>query len=396
MKLLHTSDWHLGQNFMGQSRAEEHVAFLAWLITVIKEQDIDMLVVAGDIYDTGTPPNYARQIYYNFLKELTAIESLTSTIITAGNHDSISTLQASKELLEVLNIHVITSGGKHEEELIPIYKEKKLEAIVCAVPFLRDSIVRDSASGETMGDKESLYNLGIKAHYQKLYDEAEALREKRDIPIIATGHLTTVGSRSSDSEREIYIGGKLDIGGDYLGALFDYVALGHLHINQKINSKHVRYSGSPIPLSFSEASNSKKVNIVSFDGRNVTVEKLAIPQTRMLTRIKGDMGSIGRKLKKIEDKNSWIEISIQDDNPTYVNTQIRELASELELTILAVKIEKTQKELQAKELKAISLDELSVQEVFEKRVELEELESDAFKEELINTFKKVVEKVESA
>ena len=395
MKLLHTSDWHLGQNFMGQSREDEYEAFLTWLVDVIREQEIDLLVVAGDIYDTGTPPNYARQIYYNFLKELIDIESLSSTIITAGNHDSISTLKASKDLLESLDIHVITSGGEGEEELIPITRDGELLAIVCAVPYLRDSVVRDSASGESVSDKESLYNQGIKAHYEKLYARANELRGERDVPIIATGHLTTVGGRSSDSEREIYIGGKLDIGGDYLGSMYDYVALGHLHINQTVGSDHVRYSGSPIPLSFSESNNEKKVNIVSFDGTDVSVEELVIPQIRTLTRIKGDEESIKKKLKEIEDKSTWIEISIQDDNPIYVNTQIRELASAQGLTLLAVKIEKTAKELQAKELKAISLDELSIYDVFQKRVELEELESDAFKEELIDKFKKVVEKVQS-
>lgn len=396
MKLLHTSDWHLGQNFMGQSRSEEHEDFLDWLVGVIREQEIDILVVAGDIYDTGTPPNYARQIYYNFLKELTTIESLGTTIITAGNHDSISTLHASKELLEILDIHVITSGGEGEEELIPITRDGELRAIVCAVPYLRDSVVRDSASGESSSDKESLYNQGIKAHYEKLHTQALELQAERDIPIIATGHLTTVGSRSSDSEREIYIGGKLDIGGDYLGAMFDYVALGHLHINQRVGFEHVRYSGSPIPLSFSEASNDKRVNIVSFDGSDISVEELVIPQRRTLTRIKGDTESIESSLKQIEDKNAWIEIAIIDDNPTHANRLIRELASELDLTLLAVKIEKTQKQLQAKELQAISLDELSIVDVFTKRLELEELESESFHEELLNIFKQVVAEVEKA
>jgi len=393
MKILHTSDWHLGQNFMGQSRAEEHEAFLAWLIGVIKEQEVDILVVAGDIYDTGTPPNYAQRIYYDFLKELASIESLT-TIITAGNHDSVSTLKTSKELLELLDIHVIASGGEGEEELLSIVRGEELRAIICAVPYLRDSIVRDSVSGESVHDKESLYNQGIKAHYRELHDQAQELRGERDIPIIATGHLTTVGSRSSESEREIYIGGTLDIGGDYLGEMFDYVALGHLHISQTVGFEHVRYSGSPIPLSFSEATTDKKINIVTFEGRAVAVEELHIPQIRTLIRIKGDLEHIEKSLKEVEDRGAWIEISIRDDNPSYANRQIREVASKLDLTLLAVKIEKSQKELEAKELKAISLDELSILDLFIKRVELEELQSDRFRQELIDRFKQVVERVE--
>lgn len=393
MKLLHTSDWHLGQNFMGQSRKAEHTAFLQWLLQTLDEHKVDALLVAGDIFDTTTPPNYALEIYYNFLKELSSLQHLKTTIITAGNHDSIATLKAPKQLLQALNVHVITSGEKDEEILIPIQKEGKTQAVVCAVPFLRDSVIRGSLSGETVSDKEKLANEGIKTYYENAYKRAKAL--DKDLPIVAMGHLTTVGSRSSESERDIYIGGTFDIGGDYLGKMFDYVALGHLHINQKIGSNHVRYSGSPIPLSFSESKNRQKVNLVTIQ-ESVKVKELEIPQKRKLQVIKGDLESIKDELKKVEDKTTWIEVHIKDDNPMFANTQVREFASKLELTILAVKIEKSEKQLRAKELKAISLDELSVEEVFEKRLEQEELEDEKLKEELLLHFKQVVQKVQNS
>ena len=122
MKILHTSDWHLGQNFMGKSRLDEHEAFLFWLLEITKEKEIEVLLVSGDIFDTGTPPNYALELYYNFLKELSSIKTLITTIITAGNHDSVSTLKAPKQLLEVLNVHVITTGDEDENVIIPINK----------------------------------------------------------------------------------------------------------------------------------------------------------------------------------------------------------------------------------------------------------------------------------
>jgi len=153
MRLLHTSDWHLGQSFMGKSREEEHTAFLAWLLETIKDENIDFLIVAGDIFDTGTPSNYALELYYNFLTKLAL--SCENIIITAGNHDSIATLKAPKQLLQALNVHVVASGDEEEEEVIAIYKDKKLEGVICAVPFLRDYVVRQSLSGETMKDKES-------------------------------------------------------------------------------------------------------------------------------------------------------------------------------------------------------------------------------------------------
>lgn len=396
MYILHTSDWHLGQNFMGKSRVEEHEAFLSWLLKIIKEKHVEVLLVSGDIFDIGTPPNYALELYYNFLKELSSIKTLITTIITAGNHDSVSTLKAPKQLLEVFNVHVITTGDEDENSIIPIYKNDNLKSIVCAVPFLRDSVIRQSLSGKTISEKEKLANSGIKAYYENCYKKALELKKGKNIPIIAMGHLTTVGSRSSQSERDIYIGGTIDIGGDYLASMFDYVALGHLHINQIVgNNEHVRYSGSPIPLSFSESKNIQKVNLVTFEETQIEIEELEIPLFRKLIVIKGNYETIKNELTKIEDKNSWIEVHIKDDNAMFANGEIRQLASKLELTLLAVKIDKSEKQLKANELKVISLDELSVEQVFEKRLELENLEDKEFEKELFSSFKQVVSKVQS-
>jgi len=396
LKILHTSDWHLGQNFMGKGRLEEHEVFLFWLLKTIREKQIEVLLVSGDIFDTGTPPNYALELYYNFLKELSKINTLITTIITAGNHDSISTLKAPKQLLEVLNVHVITSGDEDENIIIPIYKNQDLKSIVCAVPFLRDSVIRESLSGKTISEKEKLANSGIKTYYETCYSKALELKKDKNIPIIAMGHLTTVGSRSSQSERDIYIGGTIDIGGDYLASMFDYVALGHLHINQIVeNNEHVRYSGSPIPLSFSESKNTQKVNLVTFTQNEMSIEEIEVPLFRKLIVIKGNYETIKNELYKIEDKNSWIEVHIKDDNAMFANGEIRQLASKLELILLAVKIDKSEKQLKANDLKVISLDELSVEQVFEKRLELENLEDKEFEKELLFNFKQVVSKVQS-
>jgi exonuclease SbcD len=178
--------------------------------------------------------------------------------------------------------------------------------------------------------------------------------------------------------------------------MFDYVALGHLHINQIVgNNKHVRYSGSPIPLSFSESKNSQKVNLVSFTQNEMSIEEIEVPLYRKLIVIKGNYETIKNELTKIEDKNSWIEVHIKDDNAMYANNEIRQLASKLELTLLAVKIDKSEKQLKANELKVISLDELSVEQVFEKRLELENIEDKEFEKELLLNFKEVVSKVQS-
>ncbi len=395
MKILHTSDWHLGQSFMGKSREEEHQAFLTWLLELIEKEDISVLIVAGDIFDTGTPPNYALELYYNFLTKLS--HSLCENIIiTAGNHDSIATLKAPKQLLKALNIHIITSGDEDEDEIIPIYKQEKLEAIVCAVPFLRDFVVRKSLGSQTVNDKESSLTRGIKEHYNSVYKEALEVAKENNVPIIATGHLTTVGSKTSESEREIYIGGTLDISSDFLSKMFDYVALGHLHINQKVGSEHIRYSGSPVPLSFSEASSQKKVNIITFKGEFPTVREVNIPLYRSLLVFHGNTSEILDKLQDVKDKDSWIEVHINDENPFYANQIIREKAQELGLILLAVKIDKSEQALHKKDFNVMSLDELTPLDLFEKRMEKDELQDEVLRNELIKNFKNIVLEVQNS
>ena len=392
MRILHTSDWHLGKNFMGKSREEEHQAFFIWLLKRIQSEQITLLLVAGDIFDTTTPPNYALELYYNFLKEISNVDNLT-TIIVAGNHDSIATLKTSQKLLKALNIHVVTKGENEKSQIIPIYKHKKIQALVCAVPFLRDSTLCQSKLGEE-----------IKDYYEELYKQAVKLLKDRglnskNIPIISTGYLATVGARGSESERKIF-----DIDGDFLGKNFDYIALGHLHINQKVGCEHVRYSGSPIPLSFSEAKSVKKVNIIEcfnsktkrINSKVIEVKTVDIPTYRPLLLLKGSLEEIVRGLKDIENKETWIEVQLTDsNNPFGSNQTIRDLAQSLDLTLLAVKINKSEKSLLAKDMSVISLDNLGVSEVFEKCLKMENLKSKDFEKELIQTFNVVLERVNS-
>jgi exonuclease SbcD len=388
---------------MGKSREDEHQAFFVWLLQIIESNNITLLIVAGDIFDTTTPPNYALELYYNFLKKLSNIEELT-TVIVAGNHDSIATLTTSKQLLELLNVHVITKGEKEENQLIPVYQKSQLKAFVCAIPFLRDTLLRKTVSAEAIKEREMLINHGIKRHYKGLYQEALKMLDKlgfspKEIPLIATGHLTAIGARSSESERDIYIGGTVNISGDFLGKYFDYVALGHMHLNQRVgSSSHVCYSGSPIALSFAEANSVKKVNIVEFfeSEKNIEVSTLEIPTYRPLHLLKGNLEQILEWLRGIENKQTWIEIQLtDDDNPFASNQTIRSLAEELGLILLAVKIDRSKKSLKAKDMRVISLTDLGVNEVFEKRLEMENMESESFEKEVLKTFKSLLNKVES-
>ena len=146
-------------------------------------------------------------------------------------------------------------------------------------------------------------------------------------------------------------------------------------------------------MSFSESTQKKKVNIITFENKIAKVEEIEIPSYKTLLVLKGDLNSIKNDLKNVSDKQTWIEVHLKDENPMFANQAIREYANELDLMILAIKIDRSEKRLQAKELNVVSLDELSPNEVFKRRLDVEELEDDAFIEELTMNFNKVLEKV---
>ena len=135
MKILHTSDWHLGQSFFTKSRKHEHQAFLKWLLNVVKKHEIDAVIVAGDVFDTGTPPSYARELYHGFIGELQGLQC--TLVVLGGNHDSVSVLNESKALLKYLNSHVIASTyGETSEQVITLNnREGQPSAVLCAVPL---------------------------------------------------------------------------------------------------------------------------------------------------------------------------------------------------------------------------------------------------------------------
>ncbi|RUM68302.1 MAG: exonuclease sbcCD subunit D [Sulfurospirillum sp.] len=389
MKILHTSDWHLGQNFMGKSRYEEHKAFLSWLYETILHREIDVLLVSGDIFDTGTPPNYALELYYNFIRQLH--ESSCRMVVTAGNHDSIATLKAPRQLLEAMRVDLVT--GEEIPEPIVIEKDGEAAGIVCAVPFLREGMVRKSLESSCVSEKERQLTEGIEHYYRTVCEAAEKVRAGRDIPIIGMGHLTTLGGKSSESEREIYVGGSLHIDSAFFVSLFDYTALGHLHKNQRVG-EGVWYSGSPIPLSFSETGQ-KRVNIVTFEGRVPQVERVDIPLFRPLLSLRGKLHEVLEALENIGEKESWIEVHVDDDNPYEANRRIRQAAEEMGLQLLLVRLEQSVARLREHDVEAISLDELTPLEVFEKRLDADSSEDEQMREVLIRRFKEVVSEVQN-
>lgn len=275
LTLLHTSDWHLGRRLYGKPRYDEFKQFLDWQLQTLREQKVDVLLIAGDIFDTTAPSNQAQNLYYDFLSQVCDTDC-RHVIIVAGNHDSASFLEAPKQLLKAFNIHIIGSmtDTPTDEVITLLDKSGQPELIVMAVPYLRDRDVRTVGHGERLDDKERKLAQGIKAHYAQIADIAIAqqaqlkAKYKRSIPIVATGHLFTVGGQTmeGDGVRDLYVGSLGSIGAEIFHPQIDYVALGHLHIPQAVGGQpHIRYAGSPIAMGFGESRQQKQVHLLRFD-----------------------------------------------------------------------------------------------------------------------------------
>ncbi|MFO7704906.1 MAG: exonuclease subunit SbcD, partial [Halopseudomonas sp.] len=270
MNILHTSDWHIGRTLYGRKRYDEFEAFLTWLAQTIEDHAVEALLVAGDIFDTSAPSNRAQALYYRFLCRV-AGSACRHVVVIAGNHDSPSFLNAPKELLKALDVHVIGSATPDPQDEVLVLRDQQgvVELMVCAVPYLRDRDIRTVAPGESVEDKEQKMLDGIRTHYAAVVSAAQQQRQAcaATVPLVGMGHLFTAGGQTIDGDgvRELYVGSLAHVTAGIFPSSLDYVALGHLHVPQKVGGLEIiRYSGSPLPMGFGEAKQQKSVCLVSF------------------------------------------------------------------------------------------------------------------------------------
>jgi exonuclease SbcD len=395
MKILHTSDWHLGQHFMMKSREAEHLAFLSWLIEVVESQSIDVVIVAGDIFDTASPPSYARKLYSDFIVKLQKVDC-QHLIIVSGNHDSVAVLNESKSLLKALNVSVLAGLSDNlSEHLITVSDKHNNKAIICALPFLRATDVMSSEPGSSASQKQMNLQQGIAQTYQDIYQLALAQKTNEKSPIIATGHLTAVGCSVSESVRDIYIG-TLTAFPASLFPKFDYIALGHLHRAQKVQkSEHIRYCGSPIALSFDEAKHAKRVLVLDFEENNnqITSELLTsevvIPTFQKLLVIRGDLVAVKKELTSLIATNQsiWVEVKIEETfYRSDVQAELNHLVADTNIEILKISIPNINENSQWQDTQIETLDALTPAELFQHRLDCEDNLSELQQTQLITLF----------
>ncbi len=403
MRILHTSDWHLGQHFMGKTRQAEHQAFCAWLLEQVREQAVDVLLIAGDLFDTGSPPSYAREQYYRLVVELR--DAGCTLVVLGGNHDSPAMLGESRSLLAQLGTQVVPGVGVDpDEQVLVLHGRNGLPgAILCAIPFIRPRDVIASQAGQSAQDKQQSLQQAIAEHYRALYDLALSRRTELGLalPIIATGHLTTVGASASESVREIYVG-SLEAFPASAFPPADYIALGHIHRPQKVGGlEHIRYSGSPIALSFDEARQQKEVLLLAFgDSALQSITPLPVPVFQPMASLRGSLGELAQAIADAAAMGSpehpvWLEVQVStDDYLSDLQGRINALCEGLPVEVLRIRRERGNAAASLSRDACETLDELSVEDVFARRLQLEALAQEDARR-LQGLYRQVLETVRS-
>jgi exonuclease SbcD len=387
MRILHTSDWHLGQHFMGKSRQVEHQALIDWLVVQVGAHAVDAVLVAGDIFDTGAPPSYARELYSELVVKLH--RAGVSLLLLGGNHDSVATLGESRAVLAFLSATVVAAVGDPAEHVMVLPRrggQGEAGCIVCAVPFIRPRDVLRSQAGQSAEDKQQSMQAAIQAYYQAVVEAGRARQAAlqhelgRVVPLIATGHLTTVGASSNESVREIYVG-SLDAFPTAAFPPVDYIALGHIHKPQKVGGlEHIRYCGSPIALGFDEARQQKEMLLVDLDETGlVAVTALPVPRFQALVSVSGNLLSLASAIATAAaagtaEKPVWLEVTVaEDDYLSDLPERIGAMTQGLPVEVLRVRRQRAGSAATlAGELTA-TLDELSPDDVFARRLAAENL-----------------------
>lgn len=343
IRILHTADWHLGQTFFGYDREAEQEAFLSWLAGQIHENEIDALVVAGDVFDVSNPSAAAQRMYYRFIYEVTAANPALQIVIVAGNHDSAARLEAPLPLLQAMRTEVRgvvrkSEGGEVDlDHLCVELKNRQGEAeVLClAVPFLRQgdypavaestTTAADCSFAECSFVSRNPYADGVRELYRRLIQHA-LLRRKAGQAVLAMGHLQATGAEIAErdySERTV-IGGLECVSPDVFDGAIAYTALGHIHKSQRVSGReNVRYAGSPLPMSFAEKNYHHGVVMVTFeDGRATDICRLACPQLVPIVSVPvGEPalpGEVLRLLKALPDRSGeapYLEVKVLLEEP---------------------------------------------------------------------------------
>ena len=321
-RILHTADWHLGKQLMDQERHADHQRFLECFLSTVAEQSIDAVIISGDVFDGVNPPAKSEELYYTTLAALHGIG--VAAVIVSGNHDSPTMLRSASTIIGKLGHHIITdvpeTGTPH---IVLLPNATAPQVAIAAIPYMREGDLRKVELNEALDDVRERVRTGWRDLYAAASNALTNLAP--NIPAIATGHLTVTGGETNkDTEREIRIGGVGDVDLNAFPDRFGYVALGHLHRPQSFpkgaeNGGHIRYSGSPIALGFSEGSHKKAFQIIDVEpAETLSIHTLPIIGNRRLIQLRGTIQELETQIEELAqpiegELQPWIELVLTSD-----------------------------------------------------------------------------------
>ena len=401
LKILHTSDLHLGKNLYGKSRTDEFYQILDQLTEIIKKENIDVLLIAGDIFDSSMPALDAQKLYYDFLAKL-AKTKLKHTVLIAGNHDSPNFLKVADPLLSSFNIHIVSSIDIEniDKEIIVLKEDNGIPfLIISAIPYLRERDIRRILIDENEDEIHAEYRKAVIGHIRKVSAKAFLKQEEIlnnyhiKIPVIAMAHLFMIGDAISntDTARDLFVGSLCPIEADAFDPRYDYIALGHLHTGHKIKqNEYIRYSGTPLPMNFGETE-TKHACLIEFDKDDKKLSLIPFSQTKKLVRIKGDLDIISRRLKELKKENIPFMVEIllegQEDAITIKN-RIDSLTSNSLIEILRIKDNRSFGKALSQDDEIKQLTDLNEDSVFLRLLESAGIE-EKDRPEYISTYKEI-------
>lgn len=398
MKIIHTADWHIGKVLHKESLNDDLKLFFDWLEAYIYETSPDVLLISGDVFDFANPTNKDQELYFSMLSRLS--KTGITTIITGGNHDSVSLLNAPNPLLSNFKIHVL--GGVDEvleKHIIPIKnKDNIIICVILAVPFLRERDLKSAVTADKISDDIDSVSLAIKSYYDRWVDMAQEMYGK-DIPIVAMGHLFMRGSLTSDGERDIHVGNLQGVESKYIHPDISYLALGHIHKPQRISGNdYMRYSGSPIYLDFSEVNYHKQILIVELDSKQMTITPKPIPIFRKLLRLRGSMQEVIVELDQFQNVyplQALVELDISESAYSQaVIHQLEALVNTPHEDYKVIKYKISNSKIETPNIldhqKIGHFEQISPLQMLEKRLDTEMLDDKA-REDIMRQYQEIVE-----
>jgi exonuclease SbcD len=396
-RILHTSDWHLGNSLKDKDRSAEFESFLNWLLGVLESKEVDALIVAGDIFDVVNPGHKAQELYYQFLAKVSST-GCKHVVITAGNHDSASLLDAPKEILSALSVSVVGNVSKEalDKQIIELKDSGETKMIVCAVPYLREAALREFAKETANRDIAKLVIDGTTQHYKELGDRVQAMGLP-SVPVVATGHLFAAKvTGDQDKELREVVGNLGLIEASVFPDVFDYVALGHIHRPQMVGaSNKVRYSGAPLLMGFNETKQSRSVYLVDFPkNQDCVVSAVEVPVFQAFERVQGDLKTIKSALSKLKESNSNAYVEVIYESEVIINNlgyELKDYLNDVPFTVVSLENRSFLKQIGILDSENIQdLQEMTELEVFETLLNRNEELTEGTKTELVQVFKELL------